>query len=108
MKSIFKLSIVAAAVCAVTGVSSQSTANTPNAIGPQNAAAGQCYAKVVLPARFETRSEQVVKVPATQRTEIIPATYKTVSEQVLVSPEHLNIFTSGYEQKSGSVIICVE
>lgn len=46
----------------------------------------ECFANVLIPARFETKAEQVVKVPATQRFEMVPPTFKTVTEQVLVSP----------------------
>jgi hypothetical protein len=49
--------------------------------------ATECFANVLTPARFETRTEQVIRVPATKRLEIVPATFKTVTEQVLVSPE---------------------
>lgn len=47
----------------------------------------ECFATVQTQAKFETKSERVVRVPVTKRTEIIPATFKTISEQVLVSPE---------------------
>ncbi|MEX1168418.1 MAG: peptidoglycan-binding protein [Hydrogenophaga sp.] len=47
----------------------------------------ECFATVQIPARFETKTEQVVKVPATRRYEVIPATYKAVTEQVMVAPE---------------------
>lgn len=47
----------------------------------------QCFAEVLIPAKFETKTERVIKVPATTRYEIIPATYKTVTEKVLVKPE---------------------
>jgi hypothetical protein len=46
-----------------------------------------CYATVVTPARFETKTEEVVKVAATTRTEAVPATYKTVTEEVVAKPE---------------------
>jgi len=57
--------------------------STPVSVVP----ATECFANVLIPARFETRTEQVVKVPATKRYEVVPATYKTVSEQELVRPE---------------------
>lgn len=47
----------------------------------------QCFANILYPARFETRTEQVLMAPATRREEVVPATYKTVTEQVLVQPE---------------------
>ncbi|MDO5691316.1 MAG: peptidoglycan-binding domain-containing protein [Pseudomonadota bacterium] len=60
----------------------------PRPVGPvQAVAAIQCYADVLIPARFETKTEQVVKVPATKRYEVVPPTFKTVTEQVMVRPE---------------------
>ena len=76
---------------------------------PPNAEAGQCYARVLFPEKFETSTERVLAkeagerievIPAsfengtervlvkeaTSRLEVIPATYKTVTEQVLVKP----------------------
>ncbi len=47
----------------------------------------QCVANVLVPARFETRSEQVLISPATRRQEVVPATHRSVTEQVLVAPE---------------------
>ena len=46
-----------------------------------------CFANIVIGPRFETKTEQVVKVPVTKRFEVIPATTRTVTEQVLVQPE---------------------
>lgn len=60
----------------------------PRPLGAQQVAGSECFANVLIPARFETKTEQVVKVPATQRIEVIPPTFKTVTEQVLVSPEY--------------------
>ena len=47
----------------------------------------ECFATVQIPAKFETQTERVIKVPETVRMEVIPATFKTVTEQVLVTPE---------------------
>jgi len=47
----------------------------------------QCFANILHPARFETRSEQVLIAPATRREEVVPATWRAVTEQVLVQPE---------------------
>lgn len=54
---------------------------------PNDATPGECFARVPVPARFETQTEQVVLREASERIEIIPATYETVSEEVLVKPE---------------------
>jgi hypothetical protein len=47
----------------------------------------ECFATVQIPARFETQTERVIKVPETVRMEVIPGTFKTITEQILVSPE---------------------
>ncbi len=47
----------------------------------------ECFATVQIPAKFETKTERVLKVPETQRMEVVPGTFKTVTEQVLVTPE---------------------
>jgi len=52
---------------------------------PESAEPGQCFAEYVVPAQFETLTEQVLKSDATERVEIIPAKYEWVEEQVLVS-----------------------
>ena len=62
--------------------------NMPRPLGAViKAEASECFANVQIPAKFDTRSEQVVKVPATKRYEPVAATFKTVTEQVLVTPE---------------------
>jgi Putative peptidoglycan binding domain len=62
-----------------------SLAATPVAV--TGSAGSECYANVQVPAKFETKTEQVVKVPATKNFVPVAATFKTESEQVLVSPE---------------------
>ena len=51
-----------------------------------NAKAGECYAKVMIPAEFKTETQEIVKRPASEKIEIIPASYKTVVDQILVKP----------------------
>ena len=81
-----------------------------NALLPPNAKPGECYARVLIPARYETRTERIVIEPegqrmetiparyenvtqrvvvreASERVEVVPATYRTVTERVLVEPE---------------------
>ena len=43
----------------------------------------ECFATVTSPARYETKTEQVVKVAAGKRAEVIPATYKTDRKSVV-------------------------
>jgi len=45
---------------------------------------GECYAKVVTPAKFENRTEEVVVQEGSQRIEIVPAEFESVDQVVLV------------------------
>jgi len=50
---------------------------------PMKAKAGECYAKVFIPAKYKTVSEKVLKQEASEKIEIIPARYEWVTEKVL-------------------------
>lgn len=54
---------------------------------PVLAKPGECYARVVIPARFDTTSERVLKSPQSDRIEIEPARYEWVEQRVMVKPE---------------------
>ena len=81
-----------------------------NDLLPPNAKPGHCYARVLIPARYESGTERVLAraasekievVPAryeyaqervmvqeaSSRLEVIPATYKTVTERIMTEPE---------------------
>jgi len=51
---------------------------------PPNAKAGECYAKVFVPAQFKTSTERVLVRDASETIEVIPAKYEWVEEKVLV------------------------
>ncbi len=51
---------------------------------PPNPKPGQCYARVLIPARYNETTERVLISEASSRLEIIPASYETVTERVLV------------------------
>lgn len=57
----------------------------PNDLPPSNEP-GKCYARIAIPAKYETVEERVIDKPASYRTEIIPATYKTVKDSILSKP----------------------
>ena len=52
---------------------------------PPNAKSGECYARVWVPEKFKTVSEQMLATEASERVEIIPATYEWATETVEVS-----------------------
>ncbi len=45
---------------------------------------GECYAKVITPAKFSTRSEELVVQEASERIETIPAKYESVDQTVVI------------------------
>jgi len=49
-----------------------------------SANAGSCFDERLVPARFETRTEQVLASEASSRVEVTPARYEMVDERVLV------------------------
>lgn len=53
---------------------------------PPNAKAGECYAKVVLPAKYETVEERVLVKEASEKIKIIPAKYEWINEKIEVTP----------------------
>ena len=54
---------------------------------PPNAKAGECYARVVLPAQYEEVEEKVLVKEASEKIEILPAEYEDVEEEVVIVPE---------------------
>lgn len=51
---------------------------------PPNPKAGECYARVLIPAKYSVTSETVMTKEAAERVEIVPARYETVEERVLL------------------------
>jgi hypothetical protein len=69
---------------AISAALAGSVVSAQTADAPPTPKAGECYARVVTPAKFDTVSEQVVRAPATKRSSFIPAKMGTVDEQELV------------------------
>jgi hypothetical protein len=51
---------------------------------PPNAKPGECYAKVYIPAKYETYTERVCVREASERLEVVPAKYEWVEERICV------------------------
>ncbi|MCF6244265.1 MAG: peptidoglycan-binding protein [Sulfurovum sp.] len=56
------------------------------ALTPPDAKPGECYAKVMTPAKFETVEEQVLVKEAGEEISIVPAEYEVVEQEVQVLP----------------------
>ncbi|HHD79058.1 MAG TPA: peptidoglycan-binding protein [Epsilonproteobacteria bacterium] len=60
---------------------------TDISLTPPNAKPGECYARVMSPAKYETVEEKVMVKEPTEEISIIPAQYETVEQKVAVTPE---------------------
>jgi len=66
---------------------------------------GECYAKVITPAQFTTRTEDVVVQEASERIESIEAVYETVDQTIVVKEpsQLLTVVPAKFEKKSEKV-----
>lgn len=51
---------------------------------PPDAVPGKCYSKCMIPAEYQTVTEEILVKEASTHLQIVPATYETVTEEVLV------------------------
>ncbi len=74
---------------------------------PPNPKAGECYARVLIPAKYASASERVLTQEAGERIEIIPARYETVEETVLVkeAATKLEVVPAVYEDIEERVLV---
>lgn len=49
-----------------------------------NAKAGECYAKVIVPAQYKTETQEVVVKEASEKINVIPPKYEWATEKVLI------------------------
>ena len=73
---------------------------------PQNASAGECFARVTSPAVYETKTQQVMVKPAKEESKIIPAKYGFEEQQVLVKQEgeRLEVIPATYKTVEDKII----
>jgi len=54
-----------------------------SSLTPPNAKAGECYAKVLIPAVYKTKEEQKLLAPKIENISVTPPTFKTVKYRIL-------------------------
>ncbi len=82
------------ALAAALAITTPVLAQTSSADLPPNAKAGECYARIAIPAQFRTITENVIKRAASEKVEIVPAKYAQADEQVLVKAASSRIETA--------------
>lgn len=58
-----------------------------NSSAVQKVVDGDTYCLVNVPARYETKVEKVLRIPASSKTRTVDAVYKTYQETIVVTPE---------------------
>ena len=74
---------------------------------PPNAKPGQCFTKIITPAKYKTVTERKMLEEAGQRIEVIPASYKQGSKRVLVSEatQKLQVVPATYKTVTERVMV---
>ncbi len=74
---------------------------------PPNAEQGHCYARLFIPAEYQTVTEKVLKKEAGSYVEVIPARYETVTTQVLVedASQALRVIPAQYGEVTERVMV---
>ena len=74
---------------------------------PPNAKAGECYARVLVPPRYEATTEQMLKSAASTRIETNAARFETVTQQVLVqaASERLEVIPATYGWETEEILV---
>lgn len=72
-----------------------------------NAKTGECYAQVLVPAKYSDKTLKVLQQDASEKIEIVPAKYEEVEEKVLVEPaiEKLKVIPAKYKTETHRVQI---
>jgi hypothetical protein len=95
--------IVSSLALACTGAFAQ-TARTDL---PPNPKLGECYARVVVPPRYETLTEQVVTREASRRVEVVPARYEADTETVVVreAAKRIEVIPATYRNVTEEIVV---
>ncbi|MBT6314597.1 MAG: peptidoglycan-binding protein [Alphaproteobacteria bacterium] len=74
---------------------------------PPNARPGECYARVLIPAKYQAATERLLVEPESQRLETIPARYESGTERVLVreASERVEVIPAAYRTVTERVLV---
>ncbi len=72
---------------------------------PPNAKKGECYARVLIPGKYETTTERVLDREGSDRVEIIPAEYTWEQQSVLTreASERIEVIPATYKNETQTV-----
>ena len=112
MRNVFLLSLLIFAIVVGTNILptvSQQTSDSSakDALYPPNAKPGECYAKVKVPEKYETYTEEVIKRQASEKIEVLPPQFEWAEEKVLVKDAsfELEVVPAQFEWVEEKVLI---
>ena len=91
-----------------TGMTTTGASSSSALLPPQNAVPGECYARVLIPPKYETKSKRVLKQDAYTRQEIVkPAQYSWQDKRVLVkeAAEQIETTQAKYDWVNEQVLV---
>ncbi len=107
-KTLQKTALVMALGLFATGVAkSQDTVKDAVSLYPPDAKPGECYAKVLVPAKYDVVSEKVLKREASDKITVIPAKFEWVEERILVKEagESIEVLPTKYRWVEERVMV---
>jgi hypothetical protein len=74
---------------------------------PPNAKPGECFARVLIPAKYELQKEQVLAKEASENVTVIPAKYATTTKKILIKEagERLIAVPATYTKVTEKVLV---
>lgn len=84
LKAVVRTAAQGSAVLAVMAGMSAVAGQLPEV--PAEAKAGECYAKVMVPAQYKSEEQEIVIQEASEKIEIIPAETEWVEDKIMVKP----------------------
>ncbi|MBX2821567.1 MAG: peptidoglycan-binding protein [Rhodothermaceae bacterium] len=109
MKKSLRTTLVAFAliIFATPALAQESVLAVNDADLPPNATPGECYARVLIPERYQTNTERVMVREASQRIETVAPVYRTVDERVMVkeASERIETVPAVYETVTERVLV---
>jgi hypothetical protein len=102
---VYKISTVVAASLVV-ATSSLTASATQDVVLP-NAQPGECYAKVLTPAKFANRTEKILAKEASETISVVPAQYGTTTQKILVkeASSKLKIIPGTFKKVTEKVLV---
>lgn len=107
-KTLQKTALVMALGLFATGVAkSQDTVKDAVSLYPPDAKPGECYAKVLVPAKYDVVTEKVLKREASDKITVIPAKFEWVEERILVKEagESVDVMPTKYRWVEERVMV---